>query len=118
MKLKYEFIRTRTGNAISKYDKPVIYPINAILADTLSKQDEIKVVLLRTENATEISVAFSVLSKTTLISSCFERVSARIALIGYITGLSYFEIALPVLVLINSYFSFKAMAYGFLLKRK
>ena len=33
-----------TGNANSKYDQPVIYPINAILADTISKQDEIKVV--------------------------------------------------------------------------
>lgn len=42
-----------TGNANSQYDQPVIYPINAILADSLSKEDEIKVVLLRTENATE-----------------------------------------------------------------
>ena len=42
-----------TGNANSKFDMPVIYPINAILADSLSKEDEIKVVLLRTENATE-----------------------------------------------------------------
>lgn len=42
-----------TGNANSKYGQPVIYPINAILADTISKQDEIKVILLRTENATE-----------------------------------------------------------------
>ena len=25
-----------TGNANSKYDQPVIYPINAILADTIS----------------------------------------------------------------------------------
>lgn len=42
-----------TGNVNSQYDQPVIYPINAILAETISKQDEIKVVLLRTENTTE-----------------------------------------------------------------
>ena len=42
-----------TGNANSKYDQPIIYPINAILAVTISKEDEIKVVLLRTENVTE-----------------------------------------------------------------
>ena len=42
-----------TGNTNSKYDQPIIYPINAILADTISKEDEIKVVLLRTENVTE-----------------------------------------------------------------
>ena len=42
-----------TGNANSQYGQPVIYPINAVLADSISKEDEIKVVLLRTENATE-----------------------------------------------------------------
>ena len=42
-----------TGNVNSCYDKPVIYPINAILADTIKKDDEIKVILLRTANPTE-----------------------------------------------------------------
>lgn len=42
-----------TGNVNSCYDKPVIYPINAVLADTIKKDDEIKVILLRTENPTE-----------------------------------------------------------------
>lgn len=42
-----------TGNVNSHYDKPVFYPINAVLADTLSKQDELKVILLTTENSTE-----------------------------------------------------------------
>ena len=35
-----------TGNANTNYDKPVIFPINAILAENLKKNDE--VVLLRT----------------------------------------------------------------------
>ncbi|MBP3709333.1 MAG: hypothetical protein J6I73_02845 [Treponema sp.] len=42
-----------TDNVNSCYDKPVIYPINAVLADTIKKNDEIKVILLRTENPTE-----------------------------------------------------------------
>lgn len=42
-----------TGNVNSHYDKPVFYPINAVLADTLSKQDELKIILLTTENSTE-----------------------------------------------------------------
>ena len=42
-----------TGNVNSCNDKPVIYPINAILADTIKKDDEIKVILLRTANPTE-----------------------------------------------------------------
>lgn len=37
-----------TGNVNSNYNKPVIYPINAILAETLKKNDEVKVILLRT----------------------------------------------------------------------
>lgn len=37
-----------TGNIKSNYNKPVIYPINAILAETLQKKDELKVVLLKT----------------------------------------------------------------------
>lgn len=42
-----------TGNVNTCSDKPVIYPINAVLADTIKKDDEIKVILLRTENLTE-----------------------------------------------------------------
>lgn len=37
-----------TGNTNSNYSKPVIYPINAVLAETLRKNDEVKVILLRT----------------------------------------------------------------------
>ena len=37
-----------TGNINSGYSKPVIFPINAIIAETLKKNDDIKVVLLRT----------------------------------------------------------------------
>ena len=39
-----------TGNAFSQYDKPVIYPINAILAEKLNKDDEVKVVLIQTKS--------------------------------------------------------------------
>lgn len=37
-----------TGNVNNNYAKPVIYPINAILAESLKKNDEVKVILLRT----------------------------------------------------------------------
>lgn len=37
-----------TGNVNSSYNKPVIYPINAILAENLKKNDDVKIVLLRT----------------------------------------------------------------------
>ena len=50
-----------SGNACSQYDKPVVYPINAILAEKLTKNDEVKAVLIKTnsenpsvENNTEI----------------------------------------------------------------
>ena len=36
-----------TGNAECHYDKEVIYPINAILAEKLAKGDEVKVVLIK-----------------------------------------------------------------------
>ncbi len=36
-----------TGNAECKYDKEVIYPINAILAEKLHKGDDVKVVLIK-----------------------------------------------------------------------
>ena len=39
-----------TGNTNISYDKAVIYPVNAILAETLKKEDEVKVVLLRTQD--------------------------------------------------------------------
>ena len=47
-----------TGNVNTCYNKPIIYPINAVLADTLKKDDEIKVILLRTENPTENNTNF------------------------------------------------------------
>ena len=37
-----------TGNTNISYKKPVIYPINSLLAETLKKNDEVRVVLLRT----------------------------------------------------------------------
>ena len=37
-----------TGNVNSSYNKPVIYPINAVLAENLKKNDDVKIVLLRT----------------------------------------------------------------------
>lgn len=50
-----------SGNACSQYDKPVVYPINAILAEKLTRNDEVKAVLIKTnsenssvENNTEI----------------------------------------------------------------
>ncbi len=41
---------TGTGNVNSKYKKPVIFPINAILAENIQKNDKIKVILLRTHH--------------------------------------------------------------------
>lgn len=38
-----------TGNALSQYEKPVVYPVNAILAEDLSKDDEVKAVLVQTQ---------------------------------------------------------------------
>ena len=38
-----------SGNAFSQYDKPVVYPINAILAEKLNKDDDVKVVLIQTK---------------------------------------------------------------------
>jgi len=37
-----------TGNCNISYNEPVIYPINAVLTETLKKGDDVKVVLLRT----------------------------------------------------------------------
>ena len=45
-------IYARTGNVNSSYSKPVIFPINAIIAETLKKNDDIKVILLRTLDET------------------------------------------------------------------
>ncbi len=35
----------------TKYDKPVFYPINAVLANELYKDDELKIVLIKTKDA-------------------------------------------------------------------
>ena len=37
-----------TGNAGCSYDEKVIFPINAVLAEKLKKNDEVKVILLKT----------------------------------------------------------------------
>ena len=37
-----------TGNVKSKYDKEVLFPINAVFADSLNENDELKIVLLKT----------------------------------------------------------------------
>ena len=37
-----------TGNANCNYSKPVMFPINAVLAESLNKDDEVRVILLRT----------------------------------------------------------------------
>lgn len=38
-----------TRNAFCEYEKAVVYPINAILAEKLQKDDEVKVVLIQTK---------------------------------------------------------------------
>lgn len=38
-----------TGNACCEYEKPVVYPINAILSEKLTKDDDVKVVLIQTK---------------------------------------------------------------------
>lgn len=43
-----------TGNVKSKYDKPVLYPINAFLLDELKDNDELKIVLLKTKTGKEL----------------------------------------------------------------
>ncbi len=42
-----------TGNTNITYSKPVYFPINAILAETLKKDDEVKVIALRSINDIE-----------------------------------------------------------------
>ena len=39
-----------TGNAEVKYAEKVIYPINAVLADRMKKEDDIKIILLKTKS--------------------------------------------------------------------
>ena len=39
-----------TGNACCNYDKPVVYPINAILSEKLRQDDQVKVVLIQTKS--------------------------------------------------------------------
>lgn len=39
-----------TGNACCNYDKPVVYPINAILSEKLKQDDQVKVVLIQTKS--------------------------------------------------------------------
>lgn len=41
---------TGTGNVNSKYDKPVIFPVNAVLAENIQTDDEVKVILLQTHS--------------------------------------------------------------------
>lgn len=38
-----------SGNTTCTYDKPVVYPVNAILFDKLNKDDEVKAVLIQTK---------------------------------------------------------------------
>lgn len=38
-----------TGNAFCEYEKPVVYPVNAVLAEKLQKDDDVKVVLVQTQ---------------------------------------------------------------------
>ncbi len=42
-----------TGNACCKYDKPVYYPINAILFEKMKKNDDVKVVMIQTKSNEE-----------------------------------------------------------------
>lgn len=42
-----------TGNAFCNYEKPVVYPINAILAEKLKKDENVKIVLIQTNGDKE-----------------------------------------------------------------
>lgn len=43
-------VYANTGNTNCNYSKEVMFPINAILAESLKKDDEVRVVLLRTQD--------------------------------------------------------------------
>lgn len=53
-----------TGNAGSNYAEEVYYPINAILADKLKKDDEVKIVLIQTIDKTDTDEQNNVIENT------------------------------------------------------
>ncbi|MDR3046619.1 MAG: hypothetical protein LBU51_03270 [Bacteroidales bacterium] len=51
----YPFVYPVNGNSFIEYDKPVVYPINAVIAKTLEKNEKAKVVLLATKGGAGMS---------------------------------------------------------------
>ncbi|GHV83210.1 hypothetical protein AGMMS50212_05500 [Spirochaetia bacterium] len=47
------FVYPVNGNSSIEYDKPVIYPVNSVLAKTLKKSDIARVILLETKGGAE-----------------------------------------------------------------
>lgn len=71
-----------TGNAGSNYAEEVYYPINAILADKLKKDDEVKIVLIQTIDKTDTDEQNNVIENTkkfkTELSHINESINAKI----------------------------------------
>ena len=71
-----------TGNAGSNYAEEVYYPINAILADKLKKDDEVKIVLIQTMDKTDTDEQNNVIENTkkfkTELSHINESINAKI----------------------------------------
>lgn len=71
-----------TGNAGSNYAEEVYYPINAILADKLKKDDEVKIVLIQTIDKNDTDEQNNVIENTkkfkTELSHINESINAKI----------------------------------------
>ena len=71
-----------TGNAGCNYAEEVYYPINAILADKLKKDDEVKIVLIQTIDKTDTDEQNNVIENTkkfkTELSHINESINAKI----------------------------------------
>ncbi len=81
-----------TGNAGSNYAEEVYYPINAILADKLKKDDEVKIVLIQTIDKTDTDEQNNVIENTkkfkTELSHINESINAKI---NYVEVSAYYN---------------------------
>ena len=55
MYVKSKLNYCNTGNVKSKFDKEVQYPINAVFAEKLNENDELKIVLLKSMTLKKLS---------------------------------------------------------------
>jgi hypothetical protein len=80
-----------TGNAEIKYAGKVIYPINAVLADRMKKEDDIKIILLKTKSIKD-DLQGNLVENTRKFKEELENINSRIgAKISYVEIESEFE---------------------------